>query len=119
MYKAHGLRLLNLVSGEYLAIFGDGPIGLLALELAKPCFGVKKIAVIGATHHRLAKAKEMGADCVIDATKANVEVILRELGEGKLPDAVLEATNSNVSQQNAVIHVRYDLVLCFSNILLN
>jgi len=103
----HGLKLANLTAGDYLAIFGDGPIGLLSLQLAKGCFGVSKIVVIGATPHRLQKAKELGADFIIDALQEqNVKEKLKEIGKGNLPNVAIEATNSNQSQQLAVLCVK-------------
>jgi L-iditol 2-dehydrogenase len=44
-----------------VAIIGDGPIGLLHLQISKKLFDAKTI-VIGKIPHRIKKAKAMGAD---------------------------------------------------------
>jgi len=76
---------------DYVAVFGDGPIGLLLLQVAR-AFGAAKVALIGASDHRLTKAHELGADLVLDARKDDVTGALQEAGRGSLPSVVLEAT---------------------------
>jgi L-iditol 2-dehydrogenase len=46
-------------------ILGDGPIGLIHLQLAKYLYGAKVI-VVGRVNHRLQAARNMGADFVIE-----------------------------------------------------
>lgn len=46
-----------------VAIIGDGPIGLLHLQISKKILGAKTI-VIGKIPHRIEKAEMMGADAV-------------------------------------------------------
>lgn len=76
---------------DYVVIFGDGPIGLLLLQVAQ-AFGAAKIALVGASDHRLAKAKSLGADLVLDARVDDVTDALAKAGGGSLPSVVLEAT---------------------------
>jgi L-iditol 2-dehydrogenase len=50
-----------ITKDSVVAIIGDGPIGLLHMQISKRLFGAKTI-VIGKIPHRIEKAKEMGAD---------------------------------------------------------
>lgn len=87
----NGVLRAGVSPQDYVAVFGDGPIGLLLLQVAQ-AFGAAKIALIGASDHRLAKAGELGADLVLDARKDDVIEALTQAGDGALPSVVLEAT---------------------------
>ncbi|WP_421726475.1 zinc-dependent alcohol dehydrogenase [Bauldia sp.] len=87
----NGVKAADISPRDYLAIHGDGPIGLLILMVAK-AFGAKKVAVVGATPSRLAMADKLGADIVIDATKDDVPAALASAGDGALPDVAMEAS---------------------------
>jgi len=87
----NGVLRAQVSPQDYVVVFGDGPIGLLLLQVAK-AFGARKVAVVGASDHRLAKARELQADLVIDARKEDVVDTLMQAGSGALPGVVLEAT---------------------------
>lgn len=87
----NGVLRAGVSPQDYVVIFGDGPIGLLLLQVAA-AFGAAKIALVGASDHRLAKAVELGADIVLDARTDNVIEELTRAGAGDLPSVVLEAT---------------------------
>lgn len=74
---------------DYVAIYGDGPIGLLVLQVAR-AFGARRVAMVGATPRRLDAARVMGADAVINIADGDPVEQLRALGP--LPDVVIEAT---------------------------
>jgi len=76
---------------DYVVVFGDGPIGLLLLQVAQ-AFGAIKVALVGASDHRLDKARNLNADPVIDARTEDVTAALKQAGSGVLPSVVLEAT---------------------------
>lgn len=90
---------------DYVVVFGDGPIGLLLLQVAR-AFGAAKIAVVGASDHRLLKASELGADLVLDARKDEVIHALANAGNGELPSVVLEATGRPEAAFTALHSVR-------------
>ena len=101
----NGVRHTEVTPSDYVAIIGDGPIGLLSLLIAQT-FGAKKVVLVGATPDRLAKAAKLGADTVIDANENDVLVKLREAGNGSLPDALIEATGNAKAMEQAVYFVR-------------
>ncbi len=84
----NGVMTAKVTPTDFLAIHGDGPIGLLILMVAR-VYGAAKIAVVGATPDRLALARELGADAVIDANREDVAARLTEEGP---PDVSIEAT---------------------------
>ena len=66
----YGLTELGgLVAGESLVVIGPGPIGLLAVAVAK-ALGANPVILTGTRNKRLAIGKELGADRVVNiATK--------------------------------------------------
>lgn len=60
------------ISGEFVIIIGDGPIGLIHLQLSK-LYGSKTI-VVGKIHSRLNEAKSIGADLVLLNNETNESV---------------------------------------------
>jgi L-iditol 2-dehydrogenase len=70
--------------GSNVAVFGPGPIGLMAAKLAR-AKGAGKVIVTGRSHSvaRLKLAEELGADRTIQVDKENlVEVCKEEVPEG-------------------------------------
>lgn len=60
----HGLERAPVRFGDNVIVQGTGPVGLASLALARHA-GAGKIVAIGAPEHRLALAREFGADDVI------------------------------------------------------
>jgi len=90
---------------DSVVVFGDGPIGLLILQVAK-AFGAHSVSMVGASDHRLEKARELGADVVLDARSDNIVEQLKEAGDGELPDVALEATGRPEAAYTALHSVR-------------
>ncbi len=76
---------------DTVVIFGAGTIGLCALKVAR-CYNARKIISVDINEDRLKKAKEMGADHVVNSTKGNFEQEIMELTNGKGASLVIEAT---------------------------
>lgn len=88
----NGGNKLALRPGESVLILGAGPIGLLYTALLK-ANGAGRIIVAEVSEFRAAKAREMGADVVVNPQKENLkEIVLRETGIGA--DAVVDAVGS-------------------------
>src|ERR1700754_3271812 len=71
------LKRLNLQGGETIAIFGQGPVGLSATQLAV-AMGARVIA-LDVSPERRQRAKEFGAHDVIDARSNDPVTAIREL----------------------------------------
>ncbi|WP_077489715.1 L-threonine 3-dehydrogenase [Sinomonas mesophila] len=65
--------------GEDVLITGAGPIGLMAISVARHA-GARKIAITDVSAPRLALARLMGVDLAIDVSKMTVREAQRELG---------------------------------------
>lgn len=74
-YKA--VKVSGIQPGKWLAIYGLGGLGNLALQYAKNVFNAKVIAV-DVNDAQLAFAKEMGADLVINSLKEDAAKIIQE-----------------------------------------
>ena len=66
----HGLFQNDYQGGQYVAILGGGTIGMFTMQWAK-IFGSKKVVVFDISDERLALAKRLGADEVVNTTKEN------------------------------------------------
>lgn len=100
----NGIRVAGVSPQDDVAIFGDGPIGLLLLQMAR-AFGAKRVTVVGATPHRLALAERLGASAVIDIAGGRVVERLNEIGGGSNPAVVIEATGNPAAVNQAVASV--------------
>jgi len=63
--SVHAVNNSGIKVGDSVMIIGGGPIGLLILQLVKRA-GARKIIVVETSSRRREKAKELGADVVID-----------------------------------------------------
>lgn len=106
------LQRLALQGDHTIAIFGQGPVGLSATQLAAH-MGARVIA-LDTSPERLARAKEFGADAVIDPTKTeNVVQAIRDLTHGRGAHASLDASSSPLARAQAVRCVRTWGKACF------
>lgn len=106
----HALSKVD-VRGQRVAIFGAGPIGLFALQLAHK-FGAAKVILIDINSANLEMAKKLGADETILLTprkkqnewESDLEVIERimELTYGKGVDVAMEMAGPASSVNNCI-----------------
>lgn len=89
----NGVRRSGVSPCDQVAIFGDGPIGLLVLQIVR-LFGVRRVLVVGAADKRLQLARTLGADAIVDARTEDVLARVREHCGGELPNVVFEASGS-------------------------
>lgn len=109
----NGLRQNLIVNNSIVVIIGDGPIGLLYLQLFK-IMNIKSI-VVGKIPSRLAKAKELGAIKTISFEKDLPEIIkpIYDLTEGIGSQYIVIATSNQdafelaklIVQKNGIIHI--------------
>jgi L-iditol 2-dehydrogenase len=88
------LERCGLQAGESVAITGPGPIGLISLALAKTS-GVRTVAMIGrssAEGPRFEKARELGADLIINIDKEDPVKRVLEMTDGRGVDILIETS---------------------------
>jgi threonine dehydrogenase-like Zn-dependent dehydrogenase len=105
------LRRVALQGGETIAIFGQGPVGLSATQLAV-VMGARVIAIDVAAERR-ALAKEFGAQEVIDGRSPDVVAAIRDLTHGEGAHKTLDASSAPEARAAAVRAVRSWGTACF------
>ncbi len=92
----HAANQGNVQVGESVVILGAGCIGLVTL-LACKAHGAGKIIVSDLVDARLEKAKELGADVVINSGKVDALAEIAKLTDGQGADQVFETAGSPVT----------------------
>jgi threonine dehydrogenase-like Zn-dependent dehydrogenase len=106
------LDRLGLRGEHTIAIFGQGPVGLSATQLAHE-MGARVIA-LDTSEERLGRAREFGADVVINpASEGNVVQAIRDLTHGLGAHLSLDASSSPLARAQAVRCVRTWGKACF------
>jgi threonine dehydrogenase-like Zn-dependent dehydrogenase len=88
-------------TGDRVAIFGLGALGLIALQLAK-LQGAAQVFAIDVLPERLALAQQFGADHVINAIDEDAVGEIRKHTQNKGVDAVIEISGSMLALQSAI-----------------
>lgn len=99
----HAWDLSHFRIGDVVAVIGCGPIGLLAIQLAKAAGAGRVIAVEPRAHRREA-ATGYGADLVLDVSEARSPQTWHEVGRGA--DIVLEIAGNDDAIDIAVTAAR-------------
>src|SRR5436305_10281251 len=98
----YGLTELGgLVAGESVVVIGPGPIGLLAVAVAK-ALGASPVILTGTRDKRLAIGKELGADRVINIGNENPVEIVKQLTGGIGADYVVECAGTEATVNEAI-----------------
>lgn len=85
-YKA--VKVSNIRPGQWIGIFGVGGLGNLALQYAKNVFNAKVVA-FDISDDKLAFAKELGADAVVNTNSQNAVEEVNKLTDDKGLDATV------------------------------
>jgi L-iditol 2-dehydrogenase len=98
----YGLTELGgLVAGESVVVIGPGPIGLLAVAVAK-ALGASPVILTGTRNKRLAIGKELGADRVINVAEENPVDVVKALTGGIGADYVIECAGTEETVDQAI-----------------
>ena len=99
----YGLTELGgLVAGESVVVIGPGPIGLLAVAVAKS-LGASPVVLIGTRDNRNQIGLELGADLTINPrTEEDVVARIKELTGGKGADYVVDCAGTEATVNQAV-----------------
>jgi alcohol dehydrogenase len=90
--------------GDTVAVFGAGPVGLLAMQSAQ-LFGPARVFAVDRVDYRLALAAEFGAEPV-NLDRGDPAEQLRALTGGHGPDVVLECVGHEAPFTQAIQSVR-------------
>ncbi|MCD7842203.1 MAG: NAD(P)-dependent alcohol dehydrogenase [Lachnospiraceae bacterium] len=87
--------------GQTAVVTGAGCIGLVSM-LSLKARGVSKVIVVDVMDKRLEKAKELGADEVINGAKEDTVARIAEITEGKGFDLGIETAGSQITAQQQI-----------------
>jgi threonine dehydrogenase-like Zn-dependent dehydrogenase len=90
--------------GETVAVFGAGPVGLLALQSVH-LFGPSRVFVVDRVGYRLELAEELGG-VPVNLDRGDPAELLRAQTRGRGPDAVLECVGHEAPFAQAIRAVR-------------
>jgi threonine 3-dehydrogenase len=93
------------IIGKSIAIVGCGPIGLMAVNVAK-AVGARKIIAVEVNEYRLNLAKELGADLVINPLEEDVVERIMSETDGLGVDVVAEMSGNEKAIQQAFKYIK-------------
>ena len=97
----YGLTELGgLVAGESVVVIGPGPIGLLAVAVAKS-LGASPVILIGTRENRLKIGQKLGADIILNAKEVDVEYEVKAI-TGKGADYIIDCAGSEETVNQAI-----------------
>lgn len=91
---AYGLDVVGgLIAGQSVVVTGGGPIGLMAVNVAK-ALGAAPVVLTDIADNRLAIGRELGADVTLNARETDVVAAVRDLTGGPGCDYVMECSGA-------------------------
>jgi threonine dehydrogenase-like Zn-dependent dehydrogenase len=105
------LRRMNLSGNDTIAIFGQGPVGLSGTQLAK-AMGARVIA-LDISPERLARAKEFGADEVVNSRSNDPVAAIKDLTHGRGADCTLDTSSAPEGRIAAIRSAKVWGTMCF------
>jgi threonine dehydrogenase-like Zn-dependent dehydrogenase len=91
--------MAGIHSGDAVAVFGCGPVGMLAIACAQH-LGAGRVFAVDQVESRLDQARAHGAEAINFGKEDPVEV-LRELTQGSGPDRVIDAVGIDATTAHA------------------
>ncbi|MDF2546248.1 MAG: L-threonine 3-dehydrogenase [Anaerosolibacter sp.] len=93
------------IIGKSIAVVGCGPIGIMAVAVAK-AVSASKVIAIEVNEYRLELAKKLGADVVINPMKEDVVKRVLEETDGMGVDVVAEMSGNAAAIQQAFEYIK-------------
>jgi len=110
----YGLTELGgLVAGESVVVIGPGPIGLLAVAVAK-ALGASPVILTGTRNGRLQIGEELGADRVVNVNHENAVEVVKQLTGGIGADYVVECAGTEATLNQAIHMTNRGGKICFA-----
>ena len=108
------VNVLGIRATDFVLVLGDGPIGLTAANVAR-ALGAAKVALVGrgeSSPLRLAAARRMGLDMVLDHDQDDVVAAVKAATRGLGADLVIEAAGQEEALRTATHALRPAGRLC-------
>lgn len=91
----------GLLAGESVAVIGPGPIGLLAVAVAK-ALGAAPVVLVGTRDNRLEIGRQLGADRIVNARSEDAVNTVHAMTRGIGVDYVMECAGSEDAINQAI-----------------
>lgn len=101
----HAVKRVRAVGGERVVVTGAGPIGLLA-ALYAGVLGAIPI-VVDPIDERLSSARALGIPFAVNPVSDDAVGRIREITDGRMAEAVIEASGSDAAIRSALDYVAY------------
>ena len=101
----HAVKRARLAKGEHVVVTGSGPIGLLAAQYALAIGAVP--IIVDPIDERLAFARSLGIPHGINPVKENAVERIKEITDGRMAEAVIEASGSDAAIRSSIDYVAY------------
>ncbi|WP_315838419.1 zinc-dependent alcohol dehydrogenase [Bradyrhizobium prioriisuperbiae] len=109
----YGLTELGgLVAGESVVVSGPGPIGLLAVAVAK-ALGADPVILSGTRDARLAIGSKLGADRVVNIRNENLVSVVKQM-TGRGADYVIECAGTDTAINEAAQMINRGGKICLA-----
>ncbi len=92
----HAVNITPLQMGDTAVVIGAGMIGLLALQALRAA-GCGRVVSVDLEDDRLALAKRLGADEILNSRSENIPARIREMTDGLGADVVVEAVGADAT----------------------
>ena len=102
---------MNLSGRDTIAIFGQGPVGLAGTQFAK-AMGARVIA-LDVNPQRLARAREFGADELVDPGSNDAAAAIKDLTHGRYADLTLDTSGNREARLSAIRSTKVWGTMCF------
>lgn len=108
----HAARQGGASLGQTAVVTGAGCIGLVTL-LSLKAMGVSRVVVVDVMEKRLAKAKELGADLVINGKEEDTVARIMEYTEGKGFDLGIETAGTQITAGQLIKEAKKGATIVF------
>lgn len=98
---AHAMWNGTISEGDTVTVYGCGPIGMFAIQFAK-IMGAQSVIAVDIKNEKLAVAKEIGAEHVINSLENDPIKEINRITQGHGVNLVLETSGSPIAQNQAV-----------------
>jgi len=100
------MELTRIEAADVVLVTGPGSIGLLALQVAKAQGATVVVAGTNIDQERLAMAKKLGADRVVDVTQEEIFAVISGLTGGRGVDVLLECSGAPKAVDSGLLLTR-------------
>jgi L-iditol 2-dehydrogenase len=97
----HAVNITPVRLGDTAVVIGAGMIGLLTLQALRTA-GCGRVISVDLEDDRLALAKQLGADEVLNSRSADIPTRVREMTDGLGADVVMEAVGADATVRMSI-----------------